>query len=284
MSQIDYLRNMIKQSGYPLEMEISSLLDGKWQEVINTDSYYDENEMKTRDIDIHAYHVFTFKKSPLILDASFTVECKVNHNFAWVFFTRPYSYDYLDTTGQYFDGIQGLTENLEQRNNMDLVLEDATLHYSRFRKIAVCFAEFPISAKKNESGKKEIFEATMQLKKYIGYTNEQLLKSKEPNSINIQFPCIVFDGEMFEAQVKGDKVNVNKAKHVLLTTYQPSSYSTWDLGFLIDIVHRSYFPRYISQVENSVKSLQQTIEDKKRRILRNIELTQDLLPKTAHTK
>lgn len=52
--QIDkVVYDVVNKSGYPLEMEVSALLDDKW-EVENTSYYYDFDENKGRDIDIVA--------------------------------------------------------------------------------------------------------------------------------------------------------------------------------------------------------------------------------------
>jgi hypothetical protein len=271
MGLIDYLKKEIKKSGYPLEIEISSMLDKRWDEVINTDSYYDSDEGKTRDIDINAYRIFDFLNGSLVFTANLTIECKKSESSAWVFFTRPFKYNFTSISGQYIDGLQVLTKNLDSSINMELILSSSKLHYSRLRKVAACFAEFPFQGKKSESyGKKEIFEAMTQLKKYITYTNEKILKTNIPVTIDVYFPCIVFDGQIFEAQIKGEMLRLKRTEHILLTTSQPSPYSIWDLRFMIDVVSKSYFQNFLSEIDDSIKSIQQVIKRKAKKILASI--------------
>jgi hypothetical protein len=281
MDLVDYLRKEIRKSGYPLEIEISSMLDGKWEDVISTDSYYDSDEGKTRDIDINARRYYDFLDASLILLVNLTIECKKSENSAWVFFSRPFRYDISEIDGQYIDQIQALT-NFDNTINMELILSSSRLHYSRIRKAARCFAEFHYQGKKTEiSGKKEIFEAENQLKKYVSYVNEKTLKgnvSTDMNFIELQFPCIVFDGEMFEAQIKGNSLGLKKVQHLLLSTSQPSPYSEWDRSFLIDVVHKDYFKTFLREIEDSTKSLRLAVKKKASKISENIENIRQSLP------
>jgi len=279
MGLVDYLRKEIRKSGYPLEIEISSMLDKKWEEVVNTDSYYDNDEGKTRDIDISARRYYEFLSGSLLLTVNLTVECKKSENSAWVFFSRPFKYGLFEVDGQYVDGIQALTKNLDNTTNMELILSASKLHYSRIKKAARCFAEFHYQGKKSENdGKKEIFEAENQIKKYISYTNEKILTGNAPVTIDFHFPCIVFDGEMFEAQIRGKRLTLKKVQHVLLSASQPSQYSQWDRAFLIDIVHKSFFKPFLIDIDNSIKSLKAAVKRKATKIADNIDNTQQSLP------
>jgi hypothetical protein len=279
MGLVDYLRKEIRKSGYPLEIETSSMLDRKWDEVINTDSYYDSDERKTRDIDINARRYYNFLSGSLLLIINLTIECKKSENSAWVFFSRPFKYSLFEIDGQYVDQMQVLTKNFDSIMNMELILSTSRLHYSRIKKAARFFAEFHYQGKKSEDdGKKEIFEAENQLKKYISYTNEKVLKGNVPVTIEFQFPCIVFDGEMFEAQIRGKSLNLKKVEHVLLSTSQPSQYSEWDRGFLIDVVHKSYFKPFLADIDSSAKSLRVAVRTKAIKISENISNTQQSLP------
>jgi len=277
---IDHLKEQIKKSGYPLEIEISSILDKNW-EVMNTDSYYDNDAGKMRDIDINAIREITHKYTPfpLMTFVNLTIECKRNENFAWVFFTRPYKYSFEDIDGQYIDGLQILTQNIENMELMELILHESKLHYSRIRKVAPCYDEVFIEGKKEryQHKKDEIFEAVNQLKKYIIYSNEQALKTTLPYVINIYFPCIVFDGKMFEAKVSKEDVTLRRIKHVVLVSSHRTSYSTWDLGFLVDIVHKDHFNTFLKSIENDFKNLSLVIEKNGYEIFEELTKTESLI-------
>jgi len=258
MGLIEHLRKEVKKSGYPFEIEISSLLDGKWDEVLNTASYYDDDEKKMRDIDVNASRLF--EDIYPFLDLNLTIECKKDENFAWVFFTRPLKYSFTDIEGQYLDGMHILTKKLDKNDIQEIVLGDSSFHYSRMRKVAVCFDEFYVKGKKTDySKKRDIFEAINQLKKYVAYSNDQRLKTDFPYVVAVHFPCIVFDGEMFEAEVIEGNIKLKPTKHVLISTAHRTAYSTWDLRFLIDVVHKSHFRRFLKSIDKDGQSLKKTI-------------------------
>jgi hypothetical protein len=90
-----YLRKEIAATGFPLEIEISSFLDREWI-VYNNDPYVDEDEGKTREVDIYAVHKSSLypysylkRRDVFILTTNLIVECKKATAHAWVLFTRP---------------------------------------------------------------------------------------------------------------------------------------------------------------------------------------------------
>ena len=270
----EFLKKQIEKTGYPLEIEVSSRLDKDW-DVINTDSYFDKDEGKLRDIDIYASRDFA-DFFPLVVSASLAIECKKSENFVWVFFTRPFEFDYVnDITGQYIDELQVRSKRFDLDYISEVILEKNPLHYYSMKRVAVSYDEFPIDTKKSEygEGKKQIFKAENQLKKYLTYSNEQFLLQppQEVKLIYISFPCIVFDGTMYEAILEDGKVELKKSNHVVLARSNRAPYSVYDLTFLIDVVTKNYFDRYMKKINNDVKSCFDMVRKRKRRILRELE-------------
>jgi hypothetical protein len=285
MNAVDYLKKEIKKTGYPLEIEISSLLDQKWQYVMNTDTYFDRDEQKLRDIDIYAFDNLTSGKiAPLELRTGIAIECKKDEDFAWVFFSRPFVLEFEDITGQYVDEAQVVTKNTENFQIMEIFLGKVLpqLHYSSFTRKAVSYNEFYLQGKKEsfKERKKEIFEAQNQVKKYIDCSIDQLMKvSKELTiyPIEIDFPCIVFDGLMFEAILERGGLQLHKTNHVILSTSYRSQYSIFERSFLIDVVHKDSFGDYLKLIRKDVSSIQKSLRKNSSRILRKIDDTLSLL-------
>jgi len=283
MNQTDYLKKEIRKTGYPLEIEISSLLDNVWQDVVNTDTYYDKDEGKLRDIDIHAFDVLVSKKVlPIALHTGLVIECKKDEDFAWVFFSRPFEFNIEDIDGQYVDEVQTLTKNTENYQIMDIILEKTNLHYKSIQRKAVTYNEFYLKGKKASYAKKkrEIFEAQNQLKKYIACLIEQMMKASPQFSvypIELYFPCIVFDGVMYEAIVKNGGLELEEAKHLVLRTLRRSPYSVFEKSLLIDVVQKSYFKDYLKLVRKDVTSIRRIVRNRAKRIIREIEQVGELL-------
>lgn len=256
MDLIDYLKDEIRKTGYPLEIEISSLLDGKWDKVVNTAPYFDKTEKKLRDIDIDAFRQI-YAKNGIEYEPHLTIECKKSDNMAWVFFMRNMKWDEVfpwgQVHGQYIDGLQRVTE-LGLCND---ILGSTKLHYYDYNRVAVCFAEFSIQGKQNENHKKEIFEAEMQLKKYLEYSNDELLAATNfPFFLQFYFPCIVFDGKLYEANVSKVDTSLKEVLSVPLVTG----------CYVIDIIQKSYFSEYLKVIDSDIELMNQVISGKQKEI------------------
>lgn len=278
MSKIEHLKKEIMKTGYPLEIEISSILDRGWT-VLNTDSYFDRDEGKLRDIDIRADRYE--EAFPLFLSTSLVIECKKDESFAWVFFTRPFDFGQEYVNGQYLDELQIGCKSSRPTQLRELVLGKSEFHYENFKRVAVAYDAFPIKPKKSsyEQKKREIFEAQNQLKKYICSTNEQTMKEKYDGlfRFDFYFPCIVFQGQMYEAQLDRGKVELTPKRHILLTTQYRPSYSIWEQLYLIDVVNRTHFRTYLGKVRKNIKSLQKNLAKHEKTLTRRLEEAQDLI-------
>ncbi|MHC3129642.1 MAG: hypothetical protein IBV52_06155 [Candidatus Bathyarchaeota archaeon] len=168
MSDSDYLKEEIMKTGFPLEIEISSKLDKAWKNVVNTDSYFDKDENKLRDIDILAYDdLASDKVFPIFLRTGLVIECKKDVNLAWVFFTRPFDYSIESIAGQYVDETQLLTKNTQNIETMRKVLEKTPIHYVNIERKAVTYCTIYRKGKQNsvKKQKKKNFPSSKSSKK-----------------------------------------------------------------------------------------------------------------------
>jgi len=257
----DYLVEKIKKSGYPLEIEISTLLDREYV-VFNTQYYFDEKEKQGRDIDIYAMPSLRFQESlmdeklvPFKLRTEIVVECKKNENNAWVFYNRqniPVSGHHI--SGQFKTSIP--KPRIWSPDSFDWLFQKClTLHYYEFERVAIAYDE--IRKKKVSSSRREIFEAINQLVKFTSYEIHQILSriSKSPKTssdrefIIMFFPIIVFDGDIFEVTFDSGEPNLERKNHILLATHYRCPYCTEVESFMVDVVHRSYFREFMKILE-----------------------------------
>ena len=280
MSQINHLKKEIKKTGYPLEIELSSILDKKWQ-VQNTASYFDEDEKKMRDLDLVATRYFQ-EVGEFFLEVNLEIECKKDENFAWVFFTRPFGFGWEeDIDGQVLDELQICSKNLEMTQLWNILLGKSHLHYEEVERAAVSFDSFYLKGKKTtyKTKKNEIFEAENQLKKYIIYKNEQDMSTFYPPlyRLILHFPCIVFDGELFEAIAKDGKLDLKEVDWITLETSSRTIYSTFTRGYLIDIVKKDYFKKFLRKINRGFGSLKKTLKEKRKQMERETDRMYPLL-------
>ena len=94
--EIDFIKKEIERSGFPLEIEVSSILKEDGWEVLPSSIYFDEDEKSWREIDIKAYKSADSSSQnesikPYRLTLALIIECKKSEKFAWVFFPQPRS-------------------------------------------------------------------------------------------------------------------------------------------------------------------------------------------------
>jgi len=171
----DHIIDSIRATGYPLEIEVSNLMDRDWV-VYNNQPYLDEDENKTREIDIFARHEFSDvqalgepKKPPFFVDIYAAVECKKSLTHAWVFFTR----EKLITVNF---GKDQVTDFLEARlRGKKRLLDDhdlPILQHRSFERVARTYTRVKLQREQYEGqkpDKNDIFEASNQLMKYSAF-------------------------------------------------------------------------------------------------------------------
>lgn len=292
----DFLSDEIQKSGFPLEIEVSSILeDQKWV-VLNNQPFRDPDEEELRSVDILAFHGPTVYERPETLPFGFSprlvIECKKSSSYAWVFFTRPQDAKVFPMDGQVYDFPKAFsTKAYEERNSLsqigifsyeyyfnhfsDQLKGTKRIHYTDFDRTAIAYNEYKIdevradSPKKRETtaGRNEIFEAVNQLVKFQDFDVEESVTS--PGRIRgatsplfpveLSFLAVVFDGRLFEAVVSRGKPLVEERKHLLLHyIYRPRK-SFNNLNFWIDVVKKEFFPDYLTKISQDISLMRDKV-------------------------
>lgn len=284
----DFLTEKIKNSGYPLEIEISNLLDKNY-DVYNNAQYVDMDTLQNRNIDIHASpfypdapsESYAKKLAPFLLRNEIAIECKKSDTHAWVFFTRPsaigseYELPGASITGEFKSSVpivEPYTESFEW-----WLLEIPNLHHSKFDRIAISYDE--IKKKKDGSQRREIFEAVQQLVKFTSYEiHESLLRRSKLPDLNPEeelifylFPVLVFDGDMFEATFASGEPRLERRDQILLDAPYRCPYCKEVESFIIDVVHRAYFKKFMEVLEADFRMLREAIIKNHRELLKRAQ-------------
>jgi len=93
MSENDYVREQIRRSGFPLEIEVTEILQTRKWEVEPSKFYYDHDAGGFREMDALAVRPLTELRKenpsyPYDIKVNLVVECKKREGVAWVFFPR----------------------------------------------------------------------------------------------------------------------------------------------------------------------------------------------------
>jgi hypothetical protein len=269
----DYYLERIRESGYPLEIEISNLLDKRGYVVFSTQYYFDEETKQGRDIDIYAvpvkYHPKEEELAPFNVRTELAIECKKSETHAWFFYTRPrIPMSSIYIRGQYRTTVPQPEMYSAQSFHSLFEHKLLKLHYDNFERVAIAYDE--IKKRKNESekkGRKEIFEAVNQLVKFTCYEIHQTFNRIEKfrkgkthsEHIIFFFPTIVFDGDLFEVNFDSGEPRLERRNHILLTTNYRCPYCQEVKSFSVDIVNPSHFEDFLKIVGKSFWGIREAI-------------------------
>jgi len=284
----DFLRERILNSGFPLEIEISNLLDNDY-EVFNSKYYYDKEAENGRTIDIYAYPKQMNREGFNQIFPFFTLvlECKKSNSHAWIFFTRPTDKGYL---AEYISGQIDSPDLPTEKNRLGIPSFVAStikesLHYRKFERVAIAYDEIKLQtfegncerSGRDNRGRDDILEALMQLQKFLCYQHKRDKNFVEEVSFLVTYmPIIVFDGELFESYLDSGKLELRKTLHLIVKTDYFCPYCGKIEKFTIDVVHRKFFPEFLKQLKNDCLESTKTLLEQQQSIANLVNSSMDI--------
>ena len=264
------IREDLLASGFPTELAVGGRLRSRGWLCQHAQYYIDLDEKKGREIDILAWKgSHESRHGPdepeASADASVTlvVECKKSHR-PWVALMgespllertgichRPHGSDFLFHP---------------RRKEARRVMAEATRrwnwHWGRKGAVSLYEAARLSSSREGPARTAErnaAFEALLAVSKATRHVAQRNADAaSRARHMNFFLPVIVLDGPLFEASWAGDDMQVAPADHVgVLSTYLSPSYMN-NRGFLVDVVTRDAFERYLSEhVDPLVEAVEQ---------------------------
>jgi hypothetical protein len=258
MTQEKYanLKKIIEDSGHPVSLKASTILQKKGWNVRNSPRYPSKIEPNVlMEIDIVCR-----KESKLLKDASceLIIECK-KQNDPWIFFTQNQRNGDAFTLNVNFAGFyEGYISNSKEN---ELPFQN---HFYYDKNLCTYFI---VGGKKIDDGRKPryggpsatIDRAINQVYKAINFYLHQGY-----NEIpEFYFPIIVFDGELFEASYPNGELEIKPSNHISLyfevefdkpeflenvksTDYRLSK------PYIIDVVKLNYLEQFLDEIDQKL--------------------------------
>jgi len=244
------LKKMIEGTGHPVSLKVSMILQRKGWYVRNAPRYSQKND----DSELREIDIVGSKKSNLFEDSfnELIIECKKQKD-PWIFFKQTRKNEDKFTLNTNFAGYAAgyLDDSPESKHLFQR-------HY--YHKKELC-TYFIVGCKNPEKGgpgatiDRAINQVHNALKFYIaqgGGDNPAFF-----------YPIIVFDGEIFEASYRNEKLVMKKSNHISLyfeIEYdKPELFHSAKTGsldtileskpYIIDIVKLSYFEKFLDSIE-----------------------------------
>lgn len=278
----DFILEKLAQSGYPLEICISSIISSndEW-EVFPNQYYFDEDIKTSREIDIKASSIVDAilirrgRKDPLLpaINLSMFIECKKSGGNAWVFFRTPLPTEQISELRQIkvfssFDVI-----DIRRPFEIQMMCKVDGTHFDKCEVVSTAYEEIDIpngkDTHKPDRRTDNIYKAAFSLIKAINY-EISISKIKGKKSIETQFyygntpqfvfvdifyPVIVVEGDLYEAIMKdGDGSSIKKRQYIQLIV------SYGDEHYTIDVVSKDHFSEYFRQINEDLTKFLERID------------------------
>lgn len=247
--EIKKIEKDIHRSGLPLEIEVSSTLkEYKWELLIH-DYYIDEQERKSREIDISAFKRFDIDSPDYnMFHLSLIIECKRSIKKPWVFYTSEEGERMMFAPFI----IRSFGKPRVHKNilSQERWMKESHYFYPEFRKKAI------ISYEPFKKGKgKKIFEASMQVIKATGYKLKEFTKiikiAPEKNPLFLMYPITVFDGHLYE-YISGEIKPVRYLQYLIMHKFITiEGRITRDI-FIIDLMRKDFFTDYLKIIDKEL--------------------------------
>jgi hypothetical protein len=264
----------IEKTGYPLEIEISSLLENSKWAVTGNYPYVDPEKGGLREIDVYATFPSAFRQGDFLTKPHFLpmmlVECKKSTTDSLILFPRPNRlFSWEDLEGQVFDYPRLLdrkppASSYGPPDFLALGLSRFLVNSVHQTKMKAC------NTYTLTSEKKMIFEAVATLLNAQSGLMEserskktQFLPGTRFHTILFTYLVIVFDGPMFEATVRGGKTEVEETYHSLIrAAWNPKGLAKL-VYYSIDVVHPGFFAKYLELLQQDISGISKSMEDNK---------------------
>jgi hypothetical protein len=247
----------VKKSGHPTCIKASNILIKKGWYIKNAPRYFDDSIKKYRELDLMAQkESFIFKSS---MD-SLIIECKKNSSSPWVFFKQKkknksvYTLNIAEmTSGKIYEFLknQGIFKKHPYYDK-----ESCAYYFVGFKK------------QDKEEGR-EIDTAINQVISGLFFYVNQMMSFIEKNNFTLKnplfyYPLIIFEGDLFEINLDGEKIEVNETNHIRLLVEKefedPAVFKKLDTNenfplfskeIIIDIVKLKYLGEYLDKLKLS---------------------------------
>ncbi len=255
----------LQKTGYPTEIVSASVMQQRGWTVIHNPSYLDDSEGRSREFDIRAYRQWRLDASgkKFTIGVYLITECKKSEK-PWVFFITPEEYKFSPLGELIKNHIEGRHVFTGRYQNLgESVISDDVLrkfhHYFQKQNLARTFHE-PFKGQEKADRSQMIYSAVMSsIKATLFHQRDR----PAAGWLGIYYPLIIFDGDLFEAQVAPNKViKLSPSNHIqLLFNYMlPTSSekaSIWESQqkFIVDVVRENYLDQFLKVIEDEHETL-----------------------------
>ena len=279
------LKDSISKTGFPLELEIGEILASRNYYTSPNIHYLDDETGKDRELDnfalFPAAKSHEFDPDPVRFSPHIAVECKRLGDVSVAVFARNrLVVTTFDFSGQMYDFPRLILHkpppvDLTREFDLGWTISRSELHYNEFApRIGIAKGIKPGSEPLGEDEEKKkdpVYSGVMQLvKAQIHDVRSAIARDKEIAysyyPFYFSFLVLVVEGALVEVKGKGASLDLRQVDHAVARTSFKASYDDNFQGYLIDVVTKDHFSRFLDVLESDVGKLASALEKQKDRL------------------
>lgn len=272
----------IKNSGYLLEQRVEPIISKYGYYVEKNDVYKDPDTGKTRETDLTAITgIPVFKKEDHMIFPYIVCECE-NNKQPIVFFRNesPISFMFHSDLK-----ISGIPTHFFEKDDSSIYLTDFFKfekfhHYCKgpFASQYCTFMPNKTKTSWNALHSEDQHDTFMSLIKAVQFQMQEHFDSwyppekneKEYMNIQIYYPLLILQGDLFEAYLDNDQLKLKSIKHIHFRKQIVSVKETE--VYQIDVVTESFLKEYLEIIDKEIDIIKNKLNRKRRDIESSIEI------------
>jgi hypothetical protein len=277
------MKEAIQQSGYLLEQRIEPIIRQAFGYVQTNPVFRDPDTGKSREIDIRALGgVGVYRKERSFIFPMLLCECE-NNSQPIVFFTSESPLSFTHCEDLKVSGIPVQFWNNDIVSSLaDFTGMEKFHHYCK-GEVATQYCSFH-KPKKDKSSwlafhSEEQHDTFNSLIKAVDYEVDEHFKGwylpeqvdEEGINIQIYYPLLILQGDLYSAYLKDNRFILRKAKHIQFRKQFFSSYKNEVETYQIDVIVEGYLSRYLEIVGSEIEGIKKVLQRKKRKVFESIE-------------
>ncbi len=243
------IKNELVKCGFPLEIYCRREL---WKGVgLGSDQYYLDSENKLREIDGEGaiWNEIKYKDEIINLFARVVLECKKSDKKQWVFFYESPSRTDLN--------VDTNVRDFKQEMRIGLPSNSKGIHYYNFKNVALNYVIPFCNPNSNES--RQIYDGLLNVVNFCEHEKREATHYHVSSLyIHLYFLCVVYDGIILMAEPTGNTFKLRETNHLIVNVNQRKEFKSHN--YSIDIVHRSYFKKYIEIIKQDYNTIKECIQ------------------------
>ncbi len=277
------MKDAIRKSGYLLEQRVEPIIAKAGYYVNSNSAFLDPDTGKTREIDIKALTFVSLdNKSKSFLFPVLLCECE-NNSQPIVFFTRESQISFMHHENVKLSGIPVKIFGKAGYERFSAFSKMDKFHHYREGLVATQYCTFQMKKDKSawlalhSDEQHDTFNSLIKAVEYeiTSHYRSWIMPDKpedEPINLQIYYPLIVLQGDMYSASLVNNRIALKKSKHVqfIKEFYLPRTHEAET--YQIDVITEDYLEKYLGIIESEADRIKSVIREKNKQVVSSVEM------------